>query len=168
MATSHIPQASGFHHSLSLSLSATFVLYTKTFLFPCWIYLNFFITYSLFSSFHCHHIQLHPTHHHHLILGIFFLSSSENLLSSFRAMADHCFICLVGAMDSLWFHRIIFFPEPTSLILPKTQKPSQTHLEVSPTCPSSSFSSSVSDDTEKFSDISPSASTVFNLYNTSA
>ncbi|CAL5334794.1 unnamed protein product [Camellia sinensis] len=35
-------------------------------------------------------------------------------------MADNYAICILGTMDRLWFHQIILFTEPTSLLFPKT------------------------------------------------
>ncbi|XP_043690619.1 uncharacterized protein LOC122641446 [Telopea speciosissima] len=44
-------------------------------------------------------------------------------------MANHCFPNLVGAMDRLWFHHIIFLSEPMTILSPKTTKPmSETPL----------------------------------------
>ncbi|KAJ4833439.1 hypothetical protein Tsubulata_031547 [Turnera subulata] len=43
-------------------------------------------------------------------------------------MADSYSLCLIGAMDRLWFQQIILFPESTSLLVPKTLK--QHHLLV--------------------------------------
>ncbi|KAA8516533.1 hypothetical protein F0562_016961 [Nyssa sinensis] len=44
-------------------------------------------------------------------------------------MATHYAICLLGAMDRLWFHQIILFPEPISLLFPKTLKAPQPFSE---------------------------------------
>ncbi|KAL5740750.1 hypothetical protein ACOSP7_029632 [Xanthoceras sorbifolium] len=41
-------------------------------------------------------------------------------------MADQYILCLIGAMDHLWFNHIVLFSsEPTSLLLAKTLKPPQ-------------------------------------------
>ncbi|KAL7265134.1 hypothetical protein ACSBR1_002984 [Camellia fascicularis] len=40
-------------------------------------------------------------------------------------MADNYAICILGTMDRLWFHQIILFTEPTSLLFPKTLNSSQ-------------------------------------------
>ncbi|CAK9179625.1 unnamed protein product [Ilex paraguariensis] len=37
-------------------------------------------------------------------------------------MATNYAICLLGAMDRLWFHQIILFSEPSSLLFPKPPK----------------------------------------------
>ncbi|XVF07939.1 hypothetical protein REPUB_Repub06bG0182300 [Reevesia pubescens] len=57
-------------------------------------------------------------------------------------MADN-FLCLIGAMDCLWFHQIILFPEPFSLYFPKTLK---TELLNSESPSSSLYFSSLAED----------------------
>ncbi|KAG6639911.1 uncharacterized protein LOC122278205 [Carya illinoinensis] len=50
-------------------------------------------------------------------------------------MANHYSLCLVGAMDRLWFHQIILFPEPISLLCQtalETDKPFSKSLPYSP------------------------------------
>ncbi|XP_041027486.1 uncharacterized protein LOC121267600 [Juglans microcarpa x Juglans regia] len=50
-------------------------------------------------------------------------------------MANHYSLCLVGAMDRLWFHQIILFPEPISFLCQKaleTVKPFSKSLPYSP------------------------------------
>ncbi|KAA3455125.1 Mlo-related protein [Gossypium australe] len=53
-------------------------------------------------------------------------------------MADNRSLCLIGAMDRLWFHQIILFPEPISLFSLKPLKPQQPYSEsiATPTSPS--------------------------------
>ncbi|XP_021289632.1 uncharacterized protein LOC110420588 [Herrania umbratica] len=58
-------------------------------------------------------------------------------------MADNLSLCLVVAMDRLWFHQIILFPEPFSLYFPKTLRPVQqpnSESTTTSTSPSSSLS----------------------------
>ncbi|XVE96736.1 hypothetical protein REPUB_Repub02eG0248300 [Reevesia pubescens] len=59
-------------------------------------------------------------------------------------MAENFSLCLIGAMDSLWFHQIILFPQPFSLYLPKTLKPQENYSKSTITSPSSSLSLSSS------------------------
>ncbi|XWS43614.1 hypothetical protein CRYUN_Cryun16bG0119000 [Craigia yunnanensis] len=62
-------------------------------------------------------------------------------------MANNFSLYLIGAMDLLWFHQIILFPEPFSLYFPKTLKPQQPYSESTTTSPSSSLSlSSLAED----------------------
>ncbi|KAL2554710.1 uncharacterized protein Fot_08329 [Forsythia ovata] len=35
--------------------------------------------------------------------------------------AENCVICLLGAMDRLWFHQIILFSEPEETLLPHSE-----------------------------------------------
>ncbi|MBA0800752.1 hypothetical protein Gohar_011169 [Gossypium harknessii] len=53
-------------------------------------------------------------------------------------MADNLSLSLIGAMDRLWFHQIILFPEPISLFSLKPLKPQQPYSEstATPTSPS--------------------------------
>ncbi|PPD82789.1 hypothetical protein GOBAR_DD20290 [Gossypium barbadense] len=53
-------------------------------------------------------------------------------------MADNLSLSLIGAMDRLWFHQIILFPEPISLFSFKPLKPQQPYSEstATPTSPS--------------------------------
>ncbi|XP_022745220.1 uncharacterized protein LOC111295761 [Durio zibethinus] len=59
-------------------------------------------------------------------------------------MADNFSFCLIGAMDSLWFHEVILFSEPFSLYFPKTLKPRLPYSEYSTTTTTTSPSSSLS------------------------
>ncbi|XP_057471367.1 uncharacterized protein LOC130760169 [Actinidia eriantha] len=47
-------------------------------------------------------------------------------------MADNCTMCLLGTMDRLWFHQIIVFSEPTSLILTRTLEAPEPTSETLP------------------------------------
>ncbi|XP_022766154.1 uncharacterized protein LOC111311042 [Durio zibethinus] len=60
-------------------------------------------------------------------------------------MADNFSFCLIGAMDLLWFHQIILFPESLSLYFPITLKPLHPYSESTTTSPSSSLSSLAED-----------------------
>ncbi|XWS66911.1 hypothetical protein CRYUN_Cryun05aG0241200 [Craigia yunnanensis] len=62
-------------------------------------------------------------------------------------MGDNFSLCLIGAMDRLWFHQIIMFSEPFSLYFTKTLKPQLPYSESTTTSPSSSLSlSSLAED----------------------
>ncbi|XP_057984179.1 uncharacterized protein LOC131168615 [Malania oleifera] len=47
---------------------------------------------------------------------------SLSLSLSLSMMADNCTFCLIAAMDRLWFHHIILFQEPISLLSSKPLK----------------------------------------------
>ncbi|KAK2658002.1 hypothetical protein Ddye_011054 [Dipteronia dyeriana] len=73
-------------------------------------------------------------------------------LSSFSpSMADQYILCLIGAMDHLWFNRIVLFSsEPTSVLANKTLKPPQpTASSESLTCLSSTSSLSIPEEEEE-------------------
>jgi hypothetical protein len=70
-------------------------------------------------------------------------------LSLSLSMANHYSLCLIGAMDRLWFHQIILFSQPISL-LQSTAQP----ISESPGYPSSSLSSPPFPDDEISSAIS--------------
>lgn len=67
-----------------------------------------------------------PTHYRDLD------SQSVASLSSLSSMANYYSVCLVGAMDRLWFHQIILFPETISdQKTPETSKPNSVSLAYS-------------------------------------
>ncbi|KAM5559849.1 hypothetical protein ABKV19_021167 [Rosa sericea] len=65
------------------------------------------------------------------------------------------YLCLLGAIDSLWFHQTILFPEPISLLDPKsTETPQDSITNSSFTFPSSSLVSLAVADEEVSSNFS--------------
>lgn len=67
-----------------------------------------------------------PTHYRDLD------SQSVTSVSSLSSMANYYSICLVGAMDRLWFHQIILFSETVSdQKNPETSKPNSVSLAYS-------------------------------------
>lgn len=74
------------------------------------------------------------------------LSLSLDFLFLFISMANnYSFFCLIGAIDSLWFHQTILFSEPISLFSPKgstieDQTPQDSIVTDSFTYPSSTIS----------------------------